>query len=73
MLWAKGIGLDSCFMGVAFLQQVAKSKLIIDPFCGIGTVLAMANALGKLCFTNTRLLQYQLYHNSVHEFMQSSQ
>ena len=46
MLWAKGIGLDSCFMGVTFLQQVAKSKLIIDPFCGIGTVLAMANALG---------------------------
>eukprot|EP01038_Epipyxis_sp_PR26KG_P010949 gene10949-14702_t len=46
MLWSKGIGLDCCYVGVSFLKNVAKSSLIIDPFCGHGTVLAMANALG---------------------------
>ena len=47
MLWSKGIGIDSCFMGAAFLRHVAHATVVVDPFCGIGTVLAMANALGK--------------------------
>ena len=46
MLWPKGIGLDCCFAGVAFLKRIAKANLVIDPFCGYGTVLAMSNALG---------------------------
>lgn len=46
MLWPKGIGLDCCYVGVMFLKHIAKAELIVDPFCGIGTVLAMANALG---------------------------
>lgn len=32
-------------MGVAFLKEVAKTSCVIDPFCGYGTVLAMANAV----------------------------
>ena len=46
MLWPKGIGLDCCFAGIAFLKRIAKARLVIDPFCGYGTVLAMSNALG---------------------------
>jgi hypothetical protein len=46
MLWPKGIGLDCCYIGVKFLQTVAKATCIFDPFVGQGTVTSMANALG---------------------------
>jgi hypothetical protein len=46
MLWPKGIGLDSCYVGVMFLKHIGKAEVILDPFCGIGTVLAMSNVLG---------------------------
>eukprot|EP01032_Pedospumella_encystans_P015450 gene15450-17670_t len=46
MLWPKGIGLDSCFVGIMFLIDVANATGIIDPFAGQGTVLAMANSVG---------------------------
>ena len=45
MIWAKGVGLNCALMGVAFLQFV-KTNVIVDPFCGVGTILAMANAVG---------------------------
>jgi len=31
---------------VRFARDVAGAKVILDPFCGVGTVLAVANALG---------------------------
>lgn len=46
MIWPKGIGFDTCLMGVAFLKSVAIAETVVDPFCGYGTVLAMSNALG---------------------------
>lgn len=46
MLWPKGIGLDCCFIGVEFLRTIGQAKCIVDPFCGIGTTLSMADALG---------------------------
>ena len=46
MVWVKGVGFDCCLMGIAFLKEVANTSCIIDPFCGHGTVLAMANTLG---------------------------
>eukprot|EP01039_Chlorochromonas_danica_P010807 gene10807-12012_t len=46
MLWVRGIGLDCCYAGIAFLRDIAHAKRVIDPFTGVGTVLAMANALG---------------------------
>lgn len=39
-------GLDSCFVGIMFLKDVANASGIIDPFAGQGTVLAMANSVG---------------------------
>ena len=41
-----GIGLDCCYVGVSFLKSVCGARCIMDPFCGQGTVTAMANALG---------------------------
>ncbi|CAM9207848.1 unnamed protein product, partial [Ectocarpus fasciculatus] len=46
MIWNKGIGLDSCYAGVRFLRDVIGAGVLVDPFCGRGTTLAMANALG---------------------------
>lgn len=46
MLWVRGIGLDCCYAGAAFLRDIGHAKRVIDPFAGVGTVLAMANALG---------------------------
>lgn len=36
MLWPRAIGLDSCFLGLTFLKEVALAKCVIDPFCGVG-------------------------------------
>lgn len=36
MLWPRAIGLDSCFLGLTFLKEVALAECIIDPFCGVG-------------------------------------
>jgi tRNA G10 N-methylase Trm11 len=33
-------------LGVRFLRDLCKTERIVDPFCGVGTVLAVANALG---------------------------
>ena len=44
MLWPKGIGLSTALMGCSFLKD--KTNVICDPFAGVGTVLAMANAVG---------------------------
>jgi len=46
MVWKAAIGLNCCVAGVSFLKYVAKTSVVIDPFCGFGTVLAVSNALG---------------------------
>ena len=43
MIWPKAIGIDATILGVSFLKYTAKEERIIDPFCGYGTVLAVAN------------------------------
>jgi hypothetical protein len=45
MFWTRGIGADCCYAGLIFLKEIVKCDEIIDPFCGCGTVLAMANFL----------------------------
>lgn len=46
MGWSKAIGLAACADLVAFVRDHTESRLVVDPFCGQGTVLAVANALG---------------------------
>jgi SAM-dependent methyltransferase len=46
MVWAKAMGAHACLAACAYLRDDAATRLVVDPFCGHGTVLAAANALG---------------------------
>lgn len=55
MLWPRAIGLDSCFLGLTFLKEVAQAECVIDPFCGVGE-------WGRKGRGGTSELQLQLFH-----------
>lgn len=44
--WARGMGTHACRVACAQIQTLAPTHTVIDPFCGHGTVLAVANYLG---------------------------
>jgi hypothetical protein len=44
MTWPKAMGLDVCDAVCAFILDNTSCRTVVDPFCGIGTVLAVANA-----------------------------
>jgi hypothetical protein len=44
--WVRAMGIRAAAHAVRFAQDQAGAKIIFDPFCGVGTVLAVANALG---------------------------
>jgi hypothetical protein len=46
LMWVRGMGIRATAHAVRFARDVGKVKTVIDPFCGVGTVLAVANALG---------------------------
>ena len=46
MSWSRATGLAACRIGCRFLRDEARAKVVVDPFCGRGNVLAVANALG---------------------------
>jgi hypothetical protein len=46
MTWARAMGVEACVAACRFLAQHAGARTIVDPFCGLGTALAVANALG---------------------------
>lgn len=46
MTWPRAIGLDAAHFAVEWLRDHANARTIVDPFCGIGTTLAVANRLG---------------------------
>lgn len=43
--WQRGMGLEAALMISKFIATEVKSKTIVNPFCGEGSVLAAANAL----------------------------
>jgi hypothetical protein len=43
---AKSMGVRACLEACRFVLAETVSRTIVDPFCGFGTVLAVANALG---------------------------
>ena len=43
MTWAQAMGVKACEAAVRFIEEHTSSQQIIDPFCGRGTVLAVAN------------------------------
>lgn len=46
MTWARAIGLKACEVACAYVRDHTATRTVVDPFCGVGTVLAVANAMG---------------------------
>jgi hypothetical protein len=46
MTWARAMGLEACNAVSRFLLAHTACRTVVDPFCGIGTMLAVANAHG---------------------------
>lgn len=41
--WERGMGLEACMLSAKFIKEETTSKKIINPFCGLGSMLAAAN------------------------------
>lgn len=46
MTWARAMGLDACHAACDFVLSQTSCRVVVDPFCGLGSVLAVANAKG---------------------------
>ncbi len=46
MTWSRAIGLTACRVACEYLRDEIGARVIVDPFCGRGTALAVANELG---------------------------
>jgi hypothetical protein len=44
--WSKAMGVTACRRVCSYLQREFSASVVVDPFCGHGTVLAAANELG---------------------------
>jgi hypothetical protein len=42
----KSMGVLACVDACRFVREETRTRIVLDPFCGAGTVLAVANALG---------------------------
>lgn len=46
MPWPRAMGTAACEETCRFLAQATACRVVVDPFCGFGTMLAVANAYG---------------------------
>lgn len=46
MTWPRAMGLAAARFAVGWLRERARPSCVVDPFCGVGTALAVANAMG---------------------------
>ena len=46
MTWSQAMGLEACKLACKYVLSHTSTRTIVDPFCGWGSVLAVANALG---------------------------
>ena len=44
--WTRGMGLEACLAACRFVLESTATRTVVDPFCGHGTLLAVANSLG---------------------------
>jgi hypothetical protein len=46
MSWSRAMGVEACRVACRYLRDETATRTIVDPFCGRGTVLAVANEMG---------------------------
>ena len=46
MSFSRAMGLEAARLACAYLRDATKTRIVVDPFCGQGGVLAMANSMG---------------------------
>jgi hypothetical protein len=46
MPFSKAMGTSACLLACRYLVDETTTRVVVDPFCGRGTVLAVANVLG---------------------------
>jgi hypothetical protein len=46
MPWSRAMGVEACRLACEYLLAETNTQTVIDPFCGKGTLLAVANAMG---------------------------
>ena len=46
MPWSKAMGVHACVAACTYLRDETSTTTVVDPFCGNGTALAVANAMG---------------------------
>ena len=46
MTWSQAMGLEACQLACKYVLSHTETRTIVDPFCGLGSVLAVANELG---------------------------
>lgn len=46
MPWSRAMGVEACHVACRYLLDETATRVVVDPFCGRGTVLAVANRLG---------------------------
>lgn len=46
MTWSRAMGVAACEVAARFLLAETACRTVVDPFCGLGTMLAVANAHG---------------------------
>ena len=45
MTWSRATGVEACRVACKFVLSSTSTRTIVDPFCGHGTILAVANAM----------------------------
>jgi hypothetical protein len=46
MTWSQAMGVEACRLACAYVLSHTTTRRVVDPFCGLGTVLAVANTFG---------------------------
>jgi hypothetical protein len=46
MTWSQAMGAAACDLACRYVLSHTMTRIVVDPFCGVGTALAVANALG---------------------------
>lgn len=46
MTWSQAMGVKACELACRYVLSHTNTRTIVDPFCGVGTVLAVANSFG---------------------------